>query len=189
VTEPDAREMMRSAWNTRRKSLAASGNEQQTLIGDARRSLVSAVEICRNNGRQHDLAQALHLLANVETDMGHLNVARNLWEEAVSICRDVGDTLQRAQKVRHLGDLHWRQKRLAEAETCYVEALRLYSDHEDPPKLDFANALTRYAKLKEVRQLPQDALQLWTDARDLFGAIELEAGVEECSRHIARLSE
>lgn len=187
MTTLDAREMMKTAWATRRQSFASSGNEQEVLINEARRDLVNAVEIFRKNGPQHDLAQAIHMLANVESDIGHTDIAQNLWEEAVSICRDIGDTLQLAHKVRHLGDLHCRQRRLDQAETCYVEALQLYRDHEDPPKLDFANALTRYANLKEVRQLPQVALQLWTDARDLFEAIGLVAGVEECSRHISRL--
>ena len=188
MTTANAREMMKGAWATRRRSFSTSGSEQEALINKARRELVNAVEICRKNGPQHDLAQALHMLANVESDIGRYDVSLKLWEEAVSTCRDVGDTFQLAHKVRHLGDLHFHQRRLDEAETCYLEVLQLYRDHDDPPKLDFANALTRYAKFKEIRQLPQQALQLWSDAREIFDAIDLAAGVEECSRHISRLS-
>ena len=118
--------------------------------------------------------------------MGHEDRARSLWEEAVGILRETEDVLQLAHKVRHLGDLHRRCGRLGEAEDCYSEALALYRAHDGPGSIDFANATSRMADLKEHGG--ESALELWRESRDLFAAVELEAGVEEAERHIQRLT-
>lgn len=93
-----------------------------------------------------------------------------------------------AHKVRHLGDLHRHLGRLDSAENSNVEALALYRGLDDPRKLDFANALIRHASLEEVNQHPREALELWRAAGDLYDAIELAAGVDECTIQIDRLS-
>jgi len=183
----DAVEMMKSAWTTRRRSFSASGREQEVLINEAHQKLDDAVAICRNAEALPQLAQAIHMLANVEHDMSHDQVAQELWEEAVSICRAVGDNAQLAHKVRHLGDLHRHLGRLDQAETCYEEALALYRRHEDPPTLDFANAVARMASLKEGTLSTEEAVRLWQQACELYEAAGMPAGVEDCSKHIARL--
>ena len=109
-------------------------------------------------------------------------------EEAVSICRGVGDNMQLAHKVRHLGDLHRHQGRLDDAKDCYDEALALYRNHEDPPDLDFANAVSRMAALKEDTQSTQEAIRLWHEAHDLFKAANVPSGVTMCSKHISELT-
>lgn len=184
----DAVELMERGWTARRASLSATGGEQEELVLRAREDLEAAVAICREKKTPPELAQALHLLANVEHDIGRDDAAETLREEAVSLCRMVGEPFQLAHKVRHLGDLRRQFGRLEEAAACYDEALQLNRENDDPPMPDFANAANNYAHLKDVMDLPADALALWREARELYGEIDLTAGVDECSKHIERLS-
>ena len=184
----EAHELMRSAWAARRASLDAAPAEQLALITQAKQDLASAVAMCRDRGSPVSHAQALHLLANVEHDIGQEDRARSLWEEAITILRDTDDVLQLAHKVRHLGDLHRHCDRLDDAEACYSEALALYREHDSPGSLDFANALRRMAILKERQGDSPRALALWRETRDLYAAVPMAPGVEEAESHIVRLA-
>ena len=184
--DSEAGQLMRSAWETRRNYLAASAVEQPTLLAQARQQLQAAVELSRTCGSQAELAQAIHLLANVERDHGANDAALTLWQESVAILRECALPLQLAHKIRHLGDLHAECRRLEEAETCYDEAIALYYDAGDR-SVDCANALRPAAILKERVGKPQEALPLWKLARSLYADAGLDVGVEECERRIRRL--
>ena len=109
------------------------------------------------------------------------------YEEAVSAARGIGDPLLLAHAIRHLGDIHRRARRLTEAETCYEEALALYAAEDEPPALDYANALRPMAILKEALGETGEARQLWQQAKSLYAAVPVAAGVAECDENLARL--
>jgi tetratricopeptide (TPR) repeat protein len=113
-----------------------------------------------------------------------------LYEEAVSLCRGQSDALRLAHTVRHLGDLHQDAGRLGLAEPCYEEALALYrgSGHTPPP-LDLANAIRPLAILRERAGNVVEAAGLWREARDLYLAVNVRAGVAECSNHLNQLGD
>ena len=130
----------------------------------------------------------LHKLGHVEWDLGHCATARELYEEALSIARALGDPLTVAHEVRHLGDMHRDAGRVDDAEACYQEALSLYRHHEKPPALDFANAIHPLAILKEGAGLVEEARGLLEEARDLYDAAGVQVGVADCAKRLARLS-
>lgn len=183
-----ADELMRSAWATRRAAFDADPVGKRELLERARQDLSAAVAMCRDGGSPVSLAQAVHLLANVELDLERVDRARSLWEEAIRILRGTDDVLQLAHKVRHLGDLHRHCGRLDDAEACYDEALALYREHDAPGSLDLANAVRRMAALRELRGDAERARALWRETRDLYAAVDLTAGVEEAERHLERLT-
>ena len=187
MSDQDAHELMRSAWAIRRASLEAAPAEQKAGLTQAKQHLSTAATLGRDHGLQVDYAQAVHLLANVELDLGHKDEAKSLWEEAIEILRRVDNPLQLAHKVRHLGDLHRHCGRLALAESCYAEALALYREHDAPGSLDFANAVSRMADLKERQGRRKEALHLWRETRELYDAVDLAPGVKMAERHIDRL--
>jgi tetratricopeptide (TPR) repeat protein len=189
MTDDEATELMRSAWATRRASLDAAPDEKSELLTQAWHELERATELCRVQGAIVPLAQAVHLSANVAVDLGDVDRAGALWDEAVALLRTVEEPLQLAHKVRHLGDLHRRCGRPGDAETCYREALSLYRAHDAPGSLDFANAVSRMAGLKEARGASSEALALWRETRDLYVAVDLADGVAEAERHIAHLAD
>jgi tetratricopeptide (TPR) repeat protein len=115
---------------------------------------------------------------------GDLPAAQQLYEQAVAQVRASGDRLRLAHTIRHLGDVHRQQQHWPDAESCYIEALEIYRGHPSPNPLDLANAIRPYALLKSNTGRDEEAWPLWTEARDLYQALGIDAGVEECSRWV-----
>ena len=183
---------MRTAWATRRSSFDRPAEEQLNLLTKARDELVKAVALCREGADPVELAQALHLLANLEHDMRRDDSALTLWLEAVAILREADNPLQLAHKVRHVGDLHRHCGRLDDAGACYEEAAVLYRTHDKPGSLNYANAIRPMALLNEQLGDRKQALALWREARELYAGINIEGldsqlALDECDKHVARL--
>ena len=112
-------------------------------------------------------------------------LARRSYEEAVALLRQTAETLKLAHTLRHLGDVYCEAGETALAEPCYIEALALYRAHPLPPPLHLANAIRAAAMLQVRLGHSANALPLWAEARALYAACGIDAGVEECSRHMA----
>jgi tetratricopeptide (TPR) repeat protein len=156
-------------------------------LADAHRDLVEAVSLSRQKGKLADLLQALKGLGQIERDLGHADAARPLYEEAVALCRRSDDPLSLAHTIRHLGDIHRDTHRPDLAEPCYDEALALYRSSERTAPLDLANAIRPLAILKEGAGDVEEARRLWTEARVIYAAVNVEEGVRECSARLERL--
>ena len=76
--ERDPTQLMERACTARRASLSATGSEQEALVLSARADLEQAIGICRGNHDHPVLAQAIHLLANLERDIGRDDAAEAL---------------------------------------------------------------------------------------------------------------
>lgn len=139
-------------------------------------------------GEGREAVQALRALSDARRDLGRDDEALRLYEEAVVVCRYVGDPLLLAHTIRHLGQLHQDAARVEEAEGCYREALELYRSHESAPPLDVANAVRPLAILKEESGETEAATRLWEEARDLYEECGIQAGVDECSERLSLLS-
>ena len=138
-------------------------------------------------GEGREAVQALRALSDSRRELGRDDEALKLYEEAVAVCRDVGDPLLLAHTVRHLGQLHHDAARVEDAERCYREALQLYRDQVSAPPLDVANAVRPLAILQEDAGESEAAIRLWQEARDLYEAAGVQTGVDECSERLARL--
>ncbi len=156
-------------------------------LADAKHHLVEAVTVGRNSGTRAELAKALAALGQIDRDLDHGDVARHHYEEALALYRAEDDALRIAHTVRHLGDIHRHQGRPELAEPCYHEALVLYRSHGETPPLDLANAIRGLAVLKTDAGETQAARVLWEEARSLYSAVNVEAGVEESTRRLALL--
>jgi len=165
----------------------ASQARRENRLADARQHLVESVKRCRENGSSLDLAKALIRLGQIERDMHHRDAALRNYEEATAIYRAEGDPLRLAHTVRHLGDIHREAGHAELAEPCYGEALSIYRSHDQTPPLDLANAIRGWAILREEMGEAGEAKKLWEEARELYAAVNVEAGVEESSRRIALL--
>jgi len=170
-------DLIDEAWQARREGRHA----------DAEEGLLEAIQASRQYGSRVQLIRAIKGLAHVVRDVGQDERALALYEEAVSLGREEGDILLLAHTVRHLGDLHRDTDRLDDANRCYSEALSLYRSSGAPPALDFANALRPAALMRERSGDDVGARQLWSEAQVLYQAAGVQPGVDECSRHLARL--
>ena len=162
---------------------------REDRLQDARRDLVEAVELGRRTGVRVELARALAGLGQMERDLGHSDEACRLYEEAVAIYRGEGGALRLAHTVRHLGDIYREEGDAERASPCYEEALAIYRGHAETPKLDMANAIRGFALLKSNHGEAQKAKLLWREARDLYAAVRVEAGVAESARWLRQLGE
>jgi tetratricopeptide (TPR) repeat protein len=156
-------------------------------LEDAKRDLVAAVALRRGTGGQ-DLARALTALGQIERDQGENDAALRHYEEAVTHCRAAGHPLKLAHTIRHVADILRETGRAELAEPRYDEALALYRNHPEAPRLDLANAIRGLALLKNDAGETEAARALWEEARDLYAAVNVEAGVMESNRRLSMLT-
>ena len=162
---------------------------RENRLADARLHLVEAVNLCREANARVDLAKALTRLGQIERDMHHSDGALRNYEEAAAIYRAEGDRLRLAHTVRHVGDIHRDEGHAELAEPCYHEALSIYRSQEQTPPLDLANAIRGLAILKSEAGEAGEARLLWGEAKDLYTAVNVKAGVDESSRRLALLQQ
>lgn len=134
----------------------------------------------RASGARRELVEALKGIAQIERDLGRRADAVPSYEEAVSVCRELGDPLLLAHTLRHLGDLHHDDGRDDLAEPLSAEALALYRTSEAPP-LDLANAVRSLAVI-------QDSAALWEEAFHRYVATNVPPGVAESALRLAKLA-
>jgi tetratricopeptide (TPR) repeat protein len=161
---------------------------REKRFADAKHLWVEAVEYYRNSGQRPELIRALRGLGQIERDLGYNDAALTPYEEAVSLCRENHDPLLLAHTVRHLGDIHLDAERFNLAEPCYHEALALYRSRQQTNRLDLANAIRPLAILMERTGHTHEAIKLWTEAKELYQACHVRAGVQESSRRLTELS-
>jgi tetratricopeptide (TPR) repeat protein len=157
-------------------------------IADARRSFEDAITAARQGRDAPTLAQALIEMGRLERDQHELNAARRYYEDAANIYRTLNNPLRLAHTVRHVGDILQDAGKLSHAGPCYREALEIYRAHEQPPPVDLANTIRGYALLKGELRETREAIALWREARELYAAAHVQAGVLDCEEQIARLS-
>jgi tetratricopeptide (TPR) repeat protein len=167
----------------------ASQARREHRFADAKRDLLSAVAVFREAEIPIELAKALTSLGQIERDLHNNSAARQHYEEAVAIYREKGDALKLAHTIRHVGDIlrHEGQRELAKA--SYREALELCRSNQGTLPLDLANALRGFAILQDDAGEVSEARLLWEEARKLYSAVNVEAGVAESSRRLTLLEQ
>jgi tetratricopeptide (TPR) repeat protein len=127
-------------------------------------------------------AEALMGVAQTRRDTGDLVFASINYAEAITILRGAGATQQLAYALRHAADVRSKLKEYAVAGSHIEEAIRLYRTFDPPVLLDLANAL-RVSALNNERE----AFASWTEACDLYNALDLSAGTDECETRLESL--
>jgi tetratricopeptide (TPR) repeat protein len=154
----------------------------------AKRKLVDAAKVARHGNDPSSLASILIETGRLERGRHRLDAAKRYYEEAAAIFRTLDEPLRLAHTVRHVGDILQDAGQLKPAEPCYVEALAIYRAHPETSPLDMANAIRGYSLLQGEFGKSEEAIALWREARALYAAVNVPAGVEDCERQIARLS-
>ena len=175
-----ALDLLDRGWRQRRQG----GKTEDTLV-----DILEAITILRKIGAKQELIDALGRLGHLEMDRGRWDRAHTVYEEAIALSVTIGDELRRAHKTRHLGDVHRHAGRQDDASVCYEQALTIYRSHPAPPKGDLANAIRMVALVREDQHRVEEAIELWNEARTLYGELNIAAGVEEADSHIKSLME
>ena len=156
-------------------------------FGDAKRDLAEAVKSSRKQNDRRRLARALGGLGQIQRDLHNNDDALRLYEEAGEIYRALDDPLKLAHTVRHVADILRHMERFPAATTSYAEALGIYRARPERHALDLANALRGFALLKEAVGENAEARAMWEEAGALYAEVNVESGVVESARRVAKL--
>lgn len=168
-------------------ALAAQQRRGNQLSG-AERNLVEAVDIYRATGTPEELARALTSLGQIERDLRRLDAALAHYQESADLYRSVVNAPKLAHTIRHVADIYRNQHRPDLAEPRYHEALAIYRADQNTSPLELANAIRGLAILKSDCGDKREARLLWEEAKSLYEAAGVEAGVAESEQRIAALS-
>jgi tetratricopeptide (TPR) repeat protein len=119
-----------------------------------------------------------------ERNAGDIDAAIKHYRHAAGLYREIGDDLNLAHTIRHVGDMLREQRSLKESRACYEEAATLYRKHPEANRLDVANALRGYALLLDAATESEKAKALWQEAREYYAAAGVEVGVKEAERRL-----
>ena len=167
----------------------AAQHRRESNFDQAGREWAEVIELSRRQNDTPVLIRALNGAAQIERDLGRNSEASARYEEAVALCRKHGDPLLLAHTIRHLGDVRRHLGQQPEAQACYEEALGIYRSEPRANSLDVANTLRPFAILREKMGDVDGARVFWREARSLYQALSIDAGVAECSKHLAQLGE
>ena len=173
------------------EELIASGYKarKDRRIEQAKEIFSEAVRLSRNAADRLLLASSLTGLGQIERDLDSNSVALQHYREAVDILKNEPNRLRFAHSIRHLADILREEGSLAEAAACYEQALKVYRENTETPPLDLANALRGFALLQTELGDKEQANSSWQEARSLYKSVNVQAGVEESERQIARLKQ
>ncbi len=176
--------------SSRAETLLMQGHQarRERRMDDAKRIFAEAVEAVHLSKDRPWLAQAYTELGRVERDLREIDAAKRHYEDAAAVYRRLDEPLRLAHTIRHVGDILREDGKLEPAGPCYREVLEIYRSHPETPPLDLANAIRGYALLQGAVGANEKALALWREARELYAAVNVQAGVDEGDRQIARLS-
>jgi tetratricopeptide (TPR) repeat protein len=165
------------------KELISSGfiARREGRLDDARQLFADAVDFA---GEPATRAHALTCAGQIERDLGDDTGALERYQEAAGIFRKLNDPLKLAHTVRHVADILSHQGMATLAARCYDESIAIYRKNPATPPLDLANTLRGYAMLKVQTGAEDGAKLLWKEARDLYAAAGVEAGVQESDAHL-----
>ena len=120
---------------------------------------------------------------------GDLQLAMEKYQAGAEVLRSMNEPLRLAHTIRHVADIHRALERPDLAMAEYAEALSIYRRQPTAGKLDIANTLRGYALAMETLQQFRIARMWWTEARNLYGEVDVQAGVDEAERRIKLLDE
>ena len=132
-----------------------------------------------------DAAQELIEQGRAARNEGDLLLAIELYQAAADELRPLNQPLRLAHTIRHVADIQRNAQHFEESRANYAEALALYRANPDAGKLELANTLRGYALLSESIGDISSARGMWTEARDLYAAVDVQAGVDEADRRLA----
>ncbi len=132
-------------------------------------------------------AEALLGVAQARRDQGDRIGASINYAEAITILRGAGAGKQLADGLRHAADVRSQLGEYAAAGSQIEEAIRLYRiliPNGEANQLDLANAL-RVSALNDERE----AFASFTEACELYTQLNVQAGAEECTKHLYHLKQ
>ena len=123
--------------------------------------------------------------ARADRKAGRRDEAERGYAAAADRARAQADPAALAHALRHLSDLARERGSPAEALTCAAEAVSIYRTQPGSRPLDLATALRLTALALGDAGRADESTPLWQEARDLYGSVGVNEGVEEAEARLA----
>jgi tetratricopeptide (TPR) repeat protein len=142
-----------------------------------------------SRGQPVNDVRALNEQARAERSAGEGQRALELYRQIAELQRAAGASMGEAHALRHMADINLDHGELGQARACYEHALDIYRQVGDSHSLDLANAIRGYAiVLGELDDAPGSKAR-WLEARALYQACGIDAGVNECNQHLGGIDQ
>jgi tetratricopeptide (TPR) repeat protein len=115
---------------------------------------------------------------------GQTAEALPLYAKAAEILRREGDLVRWAHTARHCAELQVELGRVEEARAG-IEAVIGFYQEKNPGTLEMANALRIAALADEAAGRGAEARERWTETMALYEQVGVQAGVDECRKHLS----
>lgn len=155
---------------------------------EAKRDLVAAIDLMRPDAPLRELAGAVRTLAEVERRLEQPGLARAHYEEAVVLCRRLGEAAFLAHTLRHLADVLVDAGEIGAAGQYYREALLIYGRLDPPRPSDHANALRAHGVQQRLASRLDAAGEMLREARVIYTRLGMAVAVAEMSARLAEIA-
>lgn len=162
--------------------IAEHGLPVMTGMGGKRTFGADAAKGCRSTFRSSALEDPIEVAlrdARRYRNEGRAADAEQAYYRAADLARENGNQLALAHALRHMSDLARQRAGLVDAWAYASEAASLYRQSDD--RLGLANAM-RLQALSATGN--EEAKHCWREARDLYLALGVITGVDECDSHL-----
>lgn len=109
--------------------------------------------------------------------------AAEFYEQAAKIFERLGIVTRSMHCLRHSAEIWLQAGEAARAQQQIAVVLQTYREH-GADDLEMANTLRVSALVQEAAGDTASARSLWTEAREIYAAEEVQAGIEEADRHL-----
>ena len=162
--------LLNKAWQERRNN---NYDQARVLVDEA-------LAECEKNDFL-SLGRIFHIYMQFESDQDHYQKALEYSLQSIGFYQKAKDANKIAHSTRHLADLQFQLGQYQESESTYQQALTIYRKNANTNKGDLANALRGYGLVLEKLGKVKKAILVWKEVKQLYEAVDLEAGVEEAA--------
>lgn len=152
----------------------------------ARSSFREALEQCGCDDDPRLVAELHAELAYVERALHDEQAAEADYRRAAEMFRALRDPFRTAHNMRHLADVLRETGRPLQAAPFYSESIEFFRKSGEYP-LQLANALRGLALMQGDLGDFAGSIQSWTEAKELYQMVNVDAGVAESQKRIDEL--
>ena len=181
-------------WSAEDDPVSASVLRSACLFaqhGGTARSMLPLIEplalsLFERAAETHSAAVVMRSLGDLKLRTDDLAGARQAYEQALPIFRQIEARLGEADTLKALGDLKMRTDDLAGARQAYEQALPIYRQIE--ARLGEANVLQSMGQLALAEQHPREAFALMLQVKDLQAGIDDRLGLGGTYGYLSRIA-
>ena len=168
--EKNISKLLEEAWKERGKS----------NYGKARKLVNEAHTLCVKDDYEN-LGRVFHIYMQFESDHENYSIAQEFCQKSLDFYTKTNNLNLIAHSTRHLADLQQHLGQNFESKKNYHRALEIYQSNPNTNPGDLANAFRGFGLLLEKLGKKEATIEVWKKVKELYHAVNLQAGVDEAN--------